>query len=209
MQRGEAQVVSFAPDGAGHDGGREVRDALDDLRHEDVRPEVGLVSPSLDDMHVGAVVAKRVRAVEAVLTLPGHHVVSPVEVGTHELLVVGLPGVGATREADVVGEETGEDLELALVIVQPPPTDEFTADSLQRRSGIVVTSASLRIPRCRRRSRTRTRRSRGRAPARRSRTARRCASCSVPSAIISLKPGAVRSRAFDHLARRTARARGR
>src|SRR5581483_4764985 len=84
-------------------GGEVAHRAVDDLRDDEVRAEVRLARARRAQVHVGPVVAQRVRAVAAVLDLPRDDVVATAYVGRDELLERGLPGVAPAREVRVRG----------------------------------------------------------------------------------------------------------
>ena len=125
VELGDAETTGFEPHRSGHDARGERRDALDDLRDEDVGREGRLVTAHLHNVDVGCVVPERIRTVDAVVGLPPHDLGPPAQVGTDELFVVGGAGVGPTREVRVLGEQLCEDVEVALVVVEPPPSEQL------------------------------------------------------------------------------------
>ena len=124
-ERAEKERITFDTHRPIDDAGREGRDPTDDLGDKDVRGEGRLTPPLLDHVHVRAVVTQRIRAVLAVVRLPRHDRVPTRVVRTHEFLVVGRTAVGPTREVHVLGKQPAEHLEVALVVVEPPPTHEI------------------------------------------------------------------------------------
>ena len=92
--------------------------------HVDVRRERRFVAALVDDVHVRAVVAKRIRTVAPVFGLPRHHGVAAGHVGPGELRPRDGVGVGAAREVHVFGQQAGEHVEVALVVVEPPLAEQ-------------------------------------------------------------------------------------
>src|SRR6185437_1042293 len=125
FEAGDPERPVLGPHLAGDDPGRQVRHrTLDDLGDEDVRGERSLAVALFDHVDVRPVVTERVRAAQPVLGLPRHDVVATGDVAADEVFERGGTGVGAADEAHVVGEQPGEHVEPALVVVPPPPADE-------------------------------------------------------------------------------------
>ena len=77
------------------------------------------------EVEVRDVVPQRVRAVQAMLGLPVHHLVASAGVGPHELFEARRAGVGAAREVHVVGEQRPHLVEAAGVVGEPPTSQQL------------------------------------------------------------------------------------
>src|SRR4051812_42421181 len=83
---------------AAQPAGKVAHRVVHDLRHEKVRHKAGSLVGDAGQMHVRAVVTKRIGTVATVLSLPSKKILTTVDIRPKKLLVRSRAGVAAARE---------------------------------------------------------------------------------------------------------------